>query len=1072
MLYRKEILSKGPCKLLSAQFFILFFLLAYPPQIARAQDNPEEVSETQDEAPESVEEIVVTGSRLKRSSLTTPVQITSIDSDDISLSGETDIASLVQEIPALFSSTNTEQSGEIVGVSVGTAVLDLRSLGSKRTLVLVDGRRHVGGRAGDTAVDINSIPSALIERVEVITGGASAVYGADAVSGVVNIITKKQFEGIEAEAQSGISSRGDAFQSLVGVTGGSNFSSGKGNATFSIQYHNQNSIKYGDRDWSKNNGIADDYPNPALFHQSGDNIGQAIEPEPNVPARVIRRQPTFAISSKHGRVGVDINGDGYVDLPGETPFFLDTNNNGVNDIGETFLGRNGFGDWVYDGNEFRLFRTGAIAGFANQFGGDGIEVSFDWADMIPQTEHVVADGSFRYSINPHISYFAEAKFVTSSTAISGTVNSFNDTLTISNQNPYMPTRLREALDSFLASNTDPAFDNPQVFITRDMTDMGVAGAWVERNTFRAVTGFEGDLANGWSYEVSVNFGRTNERYTNRNARIEDRYYAAIDAVQDPDSGNIVCRSDLVVPLAELEELEAAGQPHDAAMLAKLRELDPRSPPPTSPFPEFKKGFFTFEPGDGQCKPMNLFGRGAPSQESIDFVTADDLNNDIIEQQVVLATLSGDSSEYFELPDGPIGFAAGFEYRREASSSAVSGLQRAKLLFASGTQPLRGNYDVYEGFAELSIPILANRFLAEELTLEGAIRQAHYSTIGDTTTWSARGIWAPVDDVKLRGSVSRAIRAPNIFELFQTKTVAFFRPIDPCEETQIDQGPNPENRLKNCRAIGIPEGFVDPLTGRFEGLAGGNEDLQEEIADSYTVGLAFTPTFLPGLLLTADKWDIEITDAIEFPTDQDIVDSCYDAASMDNNPFCKLIGRDKDTLGLNYLEQQMMNIAAKHVAGIDVGFIYEFRTVDWFESNFGVFELSGNVNHLSTRYDIRVKSDPSSKDPELGEITRPRWAGSLGLRWMYEYLVANYQLRWIGNQYLATVEAENAKNFSPNSTGVSFIHDIQVRYNITEEMSLYAGVNNLLDRNPFINRISYPVSAIGRYFYFGLNSRFN
>lgn len=1044
---------------------------------------------------QNAEEITVTGSWIKRSNLTTPVPLSLIDAQDIDLSGETDLSNLVQELPALFNSVTSQQSVDNNDtsdrISAGLALLDLRDLGTKRTLVLVNGRRHVGGRAGDTAVDINTIPAALVERVEVITGGSSAVYGADAVSGVVNFVLKKDFEGISARVQQGLSGQGDGSRTFLSLVSGLNFDKRKGNITVALQYGRESSITFGDRGFSRNNGIANDYDNPDLFIQAGESsdpaqVGQIKDPTPDVPASAIRRRGTFAISSRHGRIAPDINSDGIGDLPGQfgsREFFTDVNNNGINDLRETVLGRGvptddpdrGYGSLVYDGDSdrLRLFEQGVIAGQSNQFGGDGIADTLNFAEMFPSTQRFVANSTFRYDLSSAMAFFAEAKFVYSQTEINASINTFNDFLPVKVDNPYMPASLRDALLAVQQPFTE--FANPQLVITRDQTDLGTGGSKIDRTTLRLVTGLEGDLPNGWSYNVAVNFGRTRELQTLRNQRVEDRWYAALDAVDDPRTAEVdpICRSDLAPEIERLRQVEAEGQlsPEETVLLARLRELNPEAPPvyTATPRPAIPRGFYTFQAGDGQCKPLNLFGAGAISPQAIDFVTVDDEREEIIEQQVVSALLTGDSSTYFELPYGPIGFAAGLEYRREFSEALPSALNRDQFIFASGDQPLEGSYNVIEGFAEVAIPVLEDLPGARLLSVEGALRVSEYSTVGTTVTTQARGTYAPTVDMSFRGTLSRAVRAPNVSELFQPLEVGFFRPRDPCDENRIDGGPNPANRRRNCREAGIQSGFIDPNTSRFEGLQGGNDELQEEVADTITVGLVLTPRWVPDLALTLDYWDIDLTDAIEFPTAQDIVNSCYDAASLDNK-FCRDLERDPNTQGLSFLRRRQQNIASKRARGWDFTAGYRLVPGDWFDTDWGTFDIGFGGTYLYRRFDVRVVNDPTSKDPERGELGRPIWATNTNLRWSYEGLVLNWQTRWQAGQFLGGVEREDGNEFLPSKSSDVWVHDLGLSYSLLDRFEVFGGVNNLTDRKPIITEANFPVSGLGRYFFAGVRGQ--
>lgn len=1033
---------------------------------AAAQDAP------QQEAAESETEIIVTGSRIARPEIEGAAPVSPIGGDQLLASGNTSAGDIIQYAPSLFSSTSSDLSATR-GTLVGGTQLDLRNLGPERTLVLVNGRRHVAGSSGTAIVDVDTIPSVLIERVDILTGGASAVYGSDAVSGVVNYVLKQDFTGIELDGQFGISEEGDAERYFVSGAWGIDLG-GRGNMVLSAQYRNESSISYGDRDFLRGGQRLDDDANPALRIQRGeltpelaaagaivgdrildfDDVAPAalVNRATNAAPRAFLPSRTFSISSALGLIGFDADGDLVADDPG-----TDFDANGTNDCDQTVnFAFTGFGCYVVDPGTGRVrpFRDGLVAGFANQFGGDGILVFLDDEDILPQIEQFNVNWNINYEVSPAFRPFLEAKFVRTDAAVTNNVNSFNDTIPISLDNPFIPAELRSAIDAFYVANPtlDPA--DGQVFISRDNTDFGRNRADIRRDTFRIVGGATGDFASNWKYEFTLNFGQTKERTTTLNRRLEDRFYAAVDAVRAPN-GQIVCRSS----------------------------LDPNSIPGTSPFPAYDAdpdgdGIFepdTFRTNDGSCQPLNLFGFGAPSDAAVAFVNPSSTDRVTIRQFVMQGFVTGNTENWFSLPGGAPGLVAGAEYRRESSSFNPDPLDEAGLFYESGTQSETGDFNVWEVFGEIDLPILKDVPFAETLYLKGAARYSEYNLQNTTGvfTWGVDGIYAPIEDIRFRGSYNVAIRAPNITELFGPITPATFRPIDVCAEDQINLGPNPAARLANCRADGIPVGFTDPLTARITGLTGGNAGLEEEESTSWTVGTVIQPRFVPGFTLTVDYWNYEITNAIQAVDEDDIVAGCYDSNDFPNNGFCSLFTRNRVAgsptfLGFNSFFSGSVNFARFETDGIDFQASYR-RAID---ENWSVdARIAGTWLNSSTRF--TSVSDTSSGDEFVGEAQVPEWAFNTALGVSYDRFRVVWESFWQSEQFFQSAEVEDGNDgfAQPNRADAFWSHDLNFSFDLNDRFSFRAGVNNLTNERPFAAEAAFPVSARGRSYFIGANAKF-
>ncbi len=1078
-----------------------------------APANAQELADERDTDTVEAEDIIVTGSRLRRdSNLGSPSPIITIEAETIR--GGADVAEALREIPALAASVTSAQTidaGELdAGGSIGAATLNLRGLGAERTLVLVNGRRHVAGVAESAIVDVNAIPASLIESVEVLTGGASAVYGADAVTGVVNFVLQDDFDGVEVGARSGVSSKGDGERLEFYAKIGKNFSDDRGNIVVAGEYNRDAGLRFGDRAQFRDGNISADGPNPFLRFQQGDLGGSGTPnfngfftpangrfpfgfsiPTPgsstfnsifgggvtptageqalidralNSPTRFIAPQYQFQITSAGG---VILPAD-FAD-PG-----LDLNNNGTSDCLDSFTGFNGLFDfsnafgivggcWLNGPNGVEVIEDGLIASNFNAFGGNAV-IFDNNAFLVPKVERFSVNLLTDYDISDSVNVFFEGKYVRQDTTFGTRENSFYDLLTVAPDNPFIPAELQG-----VANNAGG------LFITRDPTDLGPNIDTNLAETWRFVGGATGSLSDAIDFSISANWGRYTTVETNNNNVLLDRFFAAIDVTSDA-SGNPVCRS----------------------------EIDPtvRSPSTVFGIPSGDFGYLTFVPGQGQCRPANLFGIGSISQDAIDFITTTTTNRFETEQFVVLGVVNGDTSEFFNLPYDAIDFALGFEYRDESSASQFDALSRGILpvttvdgnagdfvgdLGFSQTslatppdeflQNSGGSFDVIEVFGEIGTTILQDVPGFQELRLELAGRYSDYSTVGGVTTYAINGFWAPIEDIRFRGTFSRAVRAPNIAELFAPAQAAFFRPFDPCDQTEIDRLQADgfsaiANRIANCRADGIPEGFSDPLSARFAGTISGNSELREETADTFTVGAVFQPRFIPGLGITVDYYDIRIDDAINTIDDQDVVDNCYDSASFPNE-FCDTFTRNRDPgsaqfLGFTSLNLTTINFVSIETAGIDASITYRFGFGDH------RFNLAANgswVDRIDFFFD---PTDPTATDPELGEIGRPEWSGRGSIGYENGPFSFGYSLQYLSEMGLGDVEIETV-DAQFGAIGIAdeyFIHDITASYRFAEDrFELYGGINNLTDENPFVTERAYPVNPVGRYYYIGVRASF-
>lgn len=988
----------------------------------------------------AVDELVVTGTRIRLQDFTSPNPVSSVTSESIERSGVTNVTDLMENYPALVGSTGSQDNANAANrASVGLNLLNLRNLGEKRTLVLVDGRRHVAGTPGEASVDTNAIPVGLIERVEVLTGGASAIYGADGVSGVVNFITKKNFEGIDARAQYGWSQEGGGENAFFSGLVGHNFLDDRLNLTLGFEYSDTKGLDPRDREFSRPGNREVLVDNPADFPD--ENPG-ATRAQWGTTDKVFARNVRYIDSATGG--GVYSN--------------LDST---------SFSGVNFYGDgtpWV----------NGLYAGGFNSIGGSGTQIDLFQTELLPGLERYTGYAAARYEVAPNHHLFGEIKYNKSKTAFTSQPT-FDYGIFVSIDNPFLPASIRNSALAPGGLATEEGIEayqlpGPGVLVARDSFDLGNVVRDVDRETVRIVLGAEGDLSDAISYSASYVYGKTAENNVERNNRIAERWFAAIDAVRDPASGQIVCRTT----------------------------LDPTAIPPGDLFgttTDPASWGTTFTPGrNSGCVPVNIFGENTVSPEARNWINTASESNAEIEQHVFSAYISGDTSQAFELPAGPVGFVLGAEYRKEKSVATPSA---EELLGAEAGYDVTwlgqgrvtsGEFDVAELYGELAIPLLKDMPFADFVGVNLAYRFSDYSTISTTDTWNISGQWRITDDVTLRASRARSVRAPNINELFLPQVQTFRTINDPCETNNVQAGS--EFRVANCTAaLGfnpLTTQFIDTTSSSTEGVVGGNPDLKAEKGDTETYGVVFTPRFVPGLSFSVDYYEIKLADAVNLFTANTILESCYDLEQP--NEFCSLFTRDPSSRFVNTFQEFYINVSQYETSGFDISVRYQLDPQRLgIDRDIGQFQFSLVANNLQTLEFIEIAGAEASS--EAGYVGAPEWLANLDVTWSYKNWMVNYGFNWHDETKRFTDERrESNPNYVPEgywTYSEKATHDVQVQYNLEDRYSFYAGVNNFTNQEPDRGTTGVsttgaaaftgggtPVGPLGRFFYVGLKARFN
>jgi outer membrane receptor protein involved in Fe transport len=956
-------------------------------------------------ATDELEAVVVTGSRILQPAFDAPTPTVSIDAESIQLSGTTNLTDFLASQPALTGSIDSGQTSGSEGFigSTGLNLLNLRNLGYERTLVLVDGRRHVANLPETAAVDVNTIPEDLIERIDIVTGGISAVYGADAVSGVVNFVMKKNFEGVKARLQYGVGDEKRKPENwIASIAAGSNFADGRLNLSGAIEHRSEGRLRNTDRAQFSGTGYVTLNNNP-------DDDDDPDFDDPAVPDNIPLANIRYFDSSREGAIDIDF--DGAPDIrPNGDPFVV-----------ERF-----------------------VPPFMTQ-GGTGTLLADYIGDLLSRNDATIGSVFLNWELSPAVTAFAEAKYVYGKSfgEAQPTFEVFPDLLFLTVENPFMPAPVLAQVNAGAAAG---AFGDPSlpdgVLVTRDHIDLGIRGDRVTRKTLRGVAGVKGALFDDFTYEVSYVYGRSTVDDLSTNNRYNDRFFAALDVVTNPATGQPSCRSTL-------DPSAVPQQPGHEGF-----DITPYWPSSLS-----------FTPGaNSGCVPLNIFGEGVASTAAIDWVMTDSLTSSELTQNVATAFVTG-KIPGVSLPGGEIDAVVGAEWRRETSHTETPLEDRAGLTFGNAIDPTDGKFDVSEAFVEFRAPFFKNVTAVELLQLSAALRVSDYSTVGSTTTWNVGATWRPIRDVSFRGMYAESVRAPNISELFAPPGQDFKQIDDPCATAAQSQGSS--YRAANCAALltsfGLdPNDFDDPNSSAVEGLNGGNPAIEEETAKSYTFGAVFQPRFVPGLAVAIDYYDIKIADAISTALAQEVADSCVDQPTLDNI-FCDSLTRDPVTGAIRSFRVQPENVAQFRARGIDFSLQYTFNAGD-----LGRFKaaLVGNKLERQTRIPTIGAEQIDDRTTQLV----PKWQSTLDLTWKYDALTVNYGFNYFSKTTIFTLNEmrstpdiadEENKYYDARET-----HDLAVSYDFLDDCRVYLGVNNLTDQKPDLSTF-YPVSSVGRFFFAGV-----
>ncbi|MCX7359943.1 MAG: TonB-dependent receptor [Alphaproteobacteria bacterium] len=933
---------------------------------------------------EDEEAIVVTGTRLVRQDFEAISPITTVGAEQLELTATLTTDSLLNELPQIIPG-NTRTSNNSGGERFAT--VDLRGLGPNRTLVLVNGERVPASSTAGT-VDINTIPASLISRIEVVTGGASAVYGSDALAGVVNFVLKDDYEGGEVTMTYGseLETGNSAEFEINGLVGG-NFANGRGNLTTYASYYNREGVLQSEYDYSRVSGGV--CSTPALGPFICDTAAEAT--------------------------GVTVLASGGSATP---PWGWITNNPANPFTGLAALLPGQFAAANTDCNP-------ATAGVAVNTG----NLSFNDAGAL--TPRFVASacqipdraaGSSRYNFAPDNFLIIPGERIALSTIghydISDTLrlnvlinytNSQNEVQLAPTPATGLTITLTPAMQTLISTNHPDLWSALQsranklapFVMDRRTTEVGTRNGLFENNAFYFLTSLEGSLGDNWDWALSASYGQS--AFASR-------------------SLNSVNATALRQGLAGCQD--SSGNPLGVAAL----------------------------PG---CVPLDIFGPGTLNRDPdgagplqagamTSFIRVNTFTNIKIEENRLAGYIRGD---LFQLPAGPVAAVFGFEYRDTFASQYNDNEQRSGNIFGfNAIQDQEGQVDVYELYTEVAVPLITEAPFAHYLGLEGGFRRSNYSTAGNVDTFKIGAEWAPTEWLRFRAIYNEATRAPSVFELFQAGDQGFPSYVDPCRDATGPLSSGPSNGVPDqnedasttnninvglCTAGGVVYPGFTANNSQVQAFAFGNPNLAPETAESATYGLVFQPDWFPigDFRATVDWYDIEISDVIASRSAQFFLNDCYQNS---NAASCARIVRTPATGQVFSVNTTRANQGLYSTDGVDI-------QLEW-SVPIGPGELTINeLYSITNNISFGGSNNAGSSNAAVGGGL-PDYKSVLSAT----YNVGDWTLfgRWT---YVPEMDDGTFGTAYINPDASYF--DAAVRWNVTDNFTVTANIDNLMDEYP-------------------------
>ncbi|HKU13331.1 MAG TPA: TonB-dependent receptor [Steroidobacteraceae bacterium] len=934
--------------------------------------------------PTTIQEVVVTGSRISTPNMTSISPVTAIAAEDIAATGKMRVEDIINQLPQAMAA----QGSTISNGSTGTATVDLRGLNAKRTLVLVNGRRLMPGNpdtapgVNSGAPDLNQIPKALIERVEVLTGGASSVYGADAVAGVVNFILNTRFEGVQFAGNYSFythrndnpvadvvrdanyalpqSSVNNGYSKDFSFVMGSNFADDKGNATFYATYTDVKPILQADFDYS------------ACTFNSGDTFTCGGSGTTD-PPRMRARSPAGAL----------------------TPYFVNDRNTGAFRPYDSSTDNYNFGPLNFYQRPDERYTAGAFT---------DLEVA----------EGQTAYGEFMFMKDRSIAQIAPSGV-------------FGQEFTMSCSNPLLSAAQQQLFcGQFGLSTAVDSTDTTQVILGKRNVEGGGRQSDISHESFRTVLGIRGDINDTWSYDAYGQYGETQLGLTFYNDFSIQRTARAINAVTD-------------------RRVKADGTPVNPATFGTAVCQS------------------VIDGTDPACVPYNPWQPGAITQDQLDYLQIPLVQRGQTTERVANVSFTGDLASYgVQLPTAQTGLLVnmGLEWREEKSELLPDAAFQSGDGAGQGgpTPPISGSYTAKDVFAEARMALLEDKPFAQSLSVEAGYRYSDYSLDFNTDTYKLGLEWTPIQDIRARASYQRAVRVPNISELYGAQTVGIDGTIDVCA------GDDPVLTPEQCARTGVTAAQYGNIeanpAAQYNGLVGGNPDLQPEKADTFSFGLAFQPSFAPGLRLQIDYFDISIDDAIQAPN----ADFSLLMCALNGDPaICSRVQRDQDGSLFNsvngFVVDTFQNIGEIATSGIDIDASYGFDIGSAGRLNLDF--VGTMLDSLEFTPQEGVTYDCAGLYGAVCGVPAPDWRHKLDTTWRMPWGGVDLTLSWRyfgevkrdaadSNRFLSFLGTATGPLPTDSRLGSRSYFDLTGSMTLADRYTLRVGVNNLLDKDPPLN----------------------